>query len=392
MSDGTVESTYRWWVLTCGCLLIAGAVGWAAFHPPILAPQIAADLRLGLTDWAVAWSSMRLGLFLFFLLGGVLADRFGATRCAGLGAVAIGGLLWQRGYVSRLSGLQVNLFASGAALALTLVAAPAAVRRWFPPRELGMALSTIFAALSFGLGTGMWLTPKLLPLCGDWRQVSRLLGALTVGVAALWLLSVRGAAKGRYCRSLQEEIGGLARLFQRRENALLALAAALWEGADNSVVAYLPLYLAGRKALAPAAVGRCLIVLCWSYVPGSLAIPRMAARFGRRSVFVLAAVAWACALLWLERASGTWGIVFTLSLAGFANAASTLIYVNALEGNDVSRGAVVLAAMSMAVYLGSLVSPLIGMAMAEDVQPVAGFAYWSLCSLAAALVFGAARA
>lgn len=178
-----------------------------AYPLPIpLVPSISADLGVGISDLQLAIGGYPLGLGAALLAGGVLSDRFGATRVwiASTLAFALSSLgAGLSGSAGELIGWRVAAGVAGAAmLACSLSMVPTSI----PPHHRARVMAWWGAAIGAGLSVGPLLAASSVEL-GRWRPaflivaviglVAAVGGALTLPLArpAAANAAANGAAK-----------------------------------------------------------------------------------------------------------------------------------------------------------------------------------------------------
>lgn len=387
MNDSKRNAT-RWLVLANSALIFVVAVGYGQMHAATEANDILAELQLSLADWGALWSAISFGALVTSVVGGVLGDRFGARRVICAGLLVMGGALVLRGTATDFAQLYLWMFLFGVALALPFTNVPKALGLWFPQEELGLANGVVQAGYGLGGGVALVLTPVLLAQLGSWREVSHLLGALTLGIAAIWFFTVpeRTASAGKQPSVALEE--ALTRIAKVRDLWIVALCNLLMMGTFLGIMGYLPTYLQNERALSPAAAGFVGSLVLWSYIGGALLLPALSDRVGLRRIVVGPAIGVAGICILLAAYLTGAPLWIAAILWGVTAGAAPLAFVIPLEmkGIDPAMAGAAIGIVVTAGYLGGWLSPIIGMELAES-RPLAGFIFWSGCYLAAACLF-----
>ena len=166
---------------------VGGGLGWSVV-PPLLGP-ISKDLRLDAVTSGIAWGAAPLGIALCAPLGGLLVDRYGPRRVAGLGmllgALACGARATATGPISfslamLVFGAHVGLVAPSLPKALAGHVALAKVAR---ANGLALLAYTFSTAIVVAVGG-----PALLALFGDWRTVMCVAALAMCAAAVIWLV------------------------------------------------------------------------------------------------------------------------------------------------------------------------------------------------------------
>ena len=184
---------HRWKVLAVGVAANA-AFSAAAAGLPATAVFMRSGYRLDNDQLGLALGLMGLGVALFELPWGMLADRWGdrPVLLAGLGATAVA-LAWMSLYAAPAGGAAPALWLLALGLLLVGImggsvngASGRAVMAWFDEGERGLAMSIRQTAVPLGGGLGALVLPSLASRVG-FGVVFGLLGGLCAGAALLTL-------------------------------------------------------------------------------------------------------------------------------------------------------------------------------------------------------------
>ncbi len=195
-----VRPAHRWKVLTVGVAANA-AFSAAAAGLPATAVFMRTGYRLDNDQLGLALGLMGLGVALFELPWGMLADRWGdrPVLLAGLGATA-SALAWMSLYAAPAANGAPALWLLALGLLLVGVmggsvngASGRAVMAWFDEGERGLAMSIRQTAVPLGGGLGALTLPWLASRVG-FGAVFGLLGGLCAGAALLTLRWLREPA------------------------------------------------------------------------------------------------------------------------------------------------------------------------------------------------------
>ena len=381
------HSAKRWLVLANSALVFVVAVGYGQMHVTTEANDILAELQLSVDEWGWLWSAISFGALVTSILGGVWGDRFGVRRVISVGLVVMGGTLVLRGTAMDFAQLYLWMFLFGVALALPFTNVPKALGLWFPQKELGLANGVVQAGYGLGGGLALVLTPVLLAQLGGWREVSYLMGVVTLAIALIWFCTVpKRATSAETQPSLG--MGALSRIFKVKDLWIVALCNLLMMGTFLGIMGYLPTYLQNEREMSPTAAGFVGSLVLWSYIGGALLLPALSDRVGLRRIVVgpAIAVAGVCILLAAQLTGPLLWV--TAVLWGVTAGAAPLAFVIPLEmkGIGAAMAGSAIGIVVTAGYAGGWLSPIIGMGLAES-QPLAGFIFWSGCYLVAACLF-----
>ncbi|WP_063583319.1 MFS transporter [Achromobacter ruhlandii] len=188
-----VRPTHRWKVLAVGVAANA-AFSAAAAGLPATAVFLRADYQLDNDALGLALGVLGLGVALFELPWGLLADRWGdrPVLLGGLGATAAA-LAWMSLFAAPAHGVAPALWLLALGLLLVGVmggsvngASGRAVMAWFDEGERGLAMSIRQTAVPLGGGLGALVLPWLASRAG-FGAVFGLLAGLCAGAALLTL-------------------------------------------------------------------------------------------------------------------------------------------------------------------------------------------------------------
>ena len=386
---GTERVSYRWWVLVNTFLIFTVAFGMGWTYIVMLVSPILQDLGLNIADWGTLWSAVSFGTVLFALIGGALGDRFGIRPTVGLGVIFMGGFLTLRGTASSFATLYAWMFLFGIALAVTFTNVPKALGMWFPPEEFGLANGVTQAGYGAGAGLATVLTPLVLDSLGGWRNLTYLLGILTMGLGLLWLCTVRDRPAAVLEAENRMEVGkALRQVLRVKDVWIVAGCYFLFLGGYIGLIGYAPTYFVTVQGMTAPAAGAVLSIVMWAYVAGTFILPTLSDRVGLRKAFYFPGMLGTGVLIFLAAYALGVSLWLVAALWGFMAGAAAIAFVVPLEMEGVGP-MLAGSALGIAVtagYLGGFVAPLICMSLVS-VTPIAGFAFGGGCYVLSALLF-----
>jgi len=385
----TERASYRWWVLINTFLIFAVAFGMGWTYIVMLVPPILQELGLNIADWGTLWSAISFGTVLFAIIGGVLGDRFGIRLTVGLGVFCMGGFLVLRGTASSFAMLYAWMFLFGIALALTFANVPKALGMWFPPAEFGLANGVTQAGYGAGAGLATILTPLVVNLLGGWRNLTYLLGILTMGLGLLWICTVRDRAVS--VSDVEARLGAreaLKRVLMVKDVWVIACCYFLFLGGYIGLIGYAPTYFVSVQGMSAPAAGVVISIVMWAYVVGTSILPTLSDRVGLRKVFYFSGMLMTGILIFLAAYALGISLWIVAALWGFMGGVAALAFVVPLEMKEVgpTLAGSALGVAATAGYLGGFIAPPICMGLAS-VTPSAGFAFGGGCYALSALLF-----
>ena len=381
----------RWLVLGNAVAMNFLATGMAWTYIVVLVAPLIEDLHVGLRDWGTLWSAVSLGALLGSLPAGALGDRFGVRWVVGLGALALAAALALRALSGGFAAMAVAMALFGVTLAVVATNLPKAIGLWFPRGELGLANGIALGGNGAGQGLATFAAPLLLAHVGGWRGLTLGIACAVVALALVWSASVRDPARAPEVAPAAPPasiFAGLAAVLRVRDVWLLAASYLFFLAGYIGVVGYLPTYLVAEQGLAPAEAGAMLTVVLAAYVVGSLVLPTLSDRLGRRRWVYISGVLVAGAMIFASAVFVGAPLVAVMIVWGVSAGSIALAFVVPLElasvGPALAGSAV--GATLMAGYLGGFVSPMIGLALAER-RPILAFVFWAACYAASAFCF-----
>jgi NNP family nitrate/nitrite transporter-like MFS transporter len=377
----------RWWVLANVVLVNVVVTGIAWNYVIMFVPEVTADLGLELTTWGALWSAIPLGVLLFSLPAGALGDRFGVRIALSAGLVVAAASLALRANAGGVVTMFCSMAGFGVGLGLLLASFPKAIAQVFPPSELGMANGFAQAGIGVGLGSATLLAPWLAEPLGGWRGLSLGLAGASLAMAGVWFASFRDSGASEPAAAGSGPAASLGEVLRVRQVRLVALCYALYMGGYLGAIGYLPTYLTTTRGLAPEAAGALMSLGPWAFTLGSMLLPTLSDRIGRRRVVYLPGML--IGGLALFAASLTTGATFGFAIAalGLATGVVGLLFVIPVESEGVgeARAASAVGVITAAGFLGGFLSPIVGMTFV-GLDATLGFGFWALCFVASALL------
>lgn len=393
MSEEKVS--YRWWVLTNSFLVFVVAFGMGWTYIVMVVAQVLADLDLTLASWGSLWAAVSFGTMLSAILGGALGDRYGIQRIVGLGVVLMGTTLVFRATASGFTSMYTWMFLFGVALALTFPNVPKALGMWFPPEEFGLANGVTQAGYGLGAALATVLTPLVLEPLGGWRNLTYLLGFLSIGLGVLWFLTVRDRSLAEPTAQGQDEaapsrgaVEAILHVLKVRDVWIVAGCYMLFLGGYIGIIGYAPTYFVSEQGMTPAAAGFVTSLIMWAFVVGSLILPALSDKVGLRKVFYFPGMLAAGTCMFLAAFALGPSLWMVAIVWGITGGVASIAFVVPLEMDGVGpvlAGSAVGVALT-AGYLGGVISPMIGMGLVGS-NPVFGFAFWGGCFALSACLF-----
>lgn len=385
--------THRWKVLAVG---VAANVAFsaAAAGLPATAVFLRADYRLDNDALGLALGVLGLGVALFELPWGLLADRWGdrPVLLAGLGATAAA-LAWMSLCAAPAHGVAPALWLLALGLLLVGVmggsvngASGRAVMAWFDEGERGLAMSIRQTAVPLGGGLGALVLPWLASRAG-FGAVFGLLAGLCAGAALLALGWLREPDRAR--RVAATGAGGNARTASSLSAGHKLAAtppssplrdARVWRAAvaigllccpQFAVLTFATVFLHDFSGAGIATLTAVMVAVQLGAMVARIASGRWTDRHGNRRAYLRGCV-WLGCLLFVALAAAAWvqgaapghraallAVPVLLAAAGIcASAWHGVAYTELATLAGAARAGTALGLANTCVYLGLFLTPL----------------------------------
>jgi NNP family nitrate/nitrite transporter-like MFS transporter len=357
----------------------------------VLFKEISADLGLSLVEVGVVWGTPPLAALFIVLLGGLLADRYGARRTISIACLLAGLTGALRGFSGDFVSLTLTTFLFG----LSVWVIPASVFKttatWFSGRQLVLANGVVSAGMGFGFTVGAMISATVLsPLLGGWRNVLFLLGGISIIVGLLWLFLVReparlGSAGSGGSVPLRQ---AMSRVFPIKAVWLLGLTLLGYVGCTQGVAGYLPTYLRDIGWTVASADGT-LAAFNGISTLGAIPLALLSERLGLRKVVlfpVLLITIVGVALLPVVGDAVVWVLMIVVGFARDGFMAICLTMSTEAKGIGVVYAGTAVGLMQTIFNLGSFIAPPLGNSLA-DANPGFSFFLWAAFGLLALVAF-----
>lgn len=264
---------------------------------PILG-EIKVDLQLTYAEAGLLFSFPIIMLAALAIPGGMLADKLGIRKAAGLGALIMGVGAFLRGASTDFLTLLAFTGIYGVGWGMGVTNLPKLVSGWFPAEFSGTATGIY----STGINTGATLTlamtlPVVYPLVGSWRGTLYFWGVLALIAAALWWILVRDPPTSDPTRHENlAHVVGVGRLWAKvwrdRNIWVVAVMLFLHNIAFYTLMGWFPTFLVLKGAT--AAIGAVITsIIMLVAIPTSMLFPTASDRLRLRKPFY-----WAAALIY----------------------------------------------------------------------------------------------
>ena len=358
------------WLITIGHAL----THWypATFY--LLLPIIGNELGLSFSQIGLIMSCQFVASAVANVPGGVLVDTVGRK-----GLLMAVSLFWV-GFPYLLMGFAHSYLLLLACVTLVGIgnslwhptAIPTLARR-FPERK-GFVLSLHGMGGNAGDAIAPLVVGALLAVF-TWREVvmMNVVPGLVMSALILALLGTLQLTAGKKTaqtqekgQSLAEYLKGLRELTRNRTLLLLSTSGAFRSMTQNSLLTFLPLYLARELGYSAAVVGMTMFALQAAGLAASPVAGHLSDRLGRRSVLMGTMAMTAAVLVFMAFAGQSSAFVFFVAVLGFfLYAIRPVIQAWTLEATPKKMGGSSIGILFGAQALGSSIAPLIGGLIAD---------------------------
>jgi cyanate permease len=355
------NSRMPWLILGNICLM--AFTTWApTFCVPPMEHILKEELLLTHAQTSLLFTGPALMLAAVGLLGGSLADRIGAKKAIGMGAIimVIGSTL--RGTATSASSLLGFTFIYGAGLGLSFPNLPKMVSGWVSHEKTGMALGMYSAAMFAGEAVAVAITISLIfPITGSFQGVFLIWSVPLIAATILWWAVVKEPPRLSIEGELESRAGiPLRQVLRNRNLWLLASLFLMLCFFYNIWVGWSPALLM-LKGATPDLAGIITSITLWVGIPGALFIPRLSYRVGLRKPFLSAGMIALAISAWVAIKASvplSWPLMVVSGLA--LNSMIPIIFAIPLElipsGSVGTASGLVISVGN----IGAVIGPLVG--------------------------------
>jgi cyanate permease len=219
---------------------------------------------------------------------GILSDRIGVRKAAGIGAtlIAMGSIL--RGTATTPSNLLVFTFIYGIGLGWSWPNLPKLIGAWVPKEKAGIVTGIYSSGIYIGPALALALTmPLVFPITNTFQGTFFIWSIPPVIAAVLWWILVREPPNNK--GASEPATGGnilLRQLIRNRNIWLLSFFLMLYAFFYYTWTGWAPTLLM-LKGATPELAGLISSITLWVSIPGVFLIPRLSYKLGLRKPFLL---------------------------------------------------------------------------------------------------------
>lgn len=350
------NSATAWVSLGCAALLGFFMWGLATALSPVLL-LIKEDLFLNFSQTGLLFSFPILMLALLAIPGGIIADKLGVKKAAGVGAVVMGVGALMRGASTDFSTLLIFSTIYGVGWGLAAPNLSKVVNGWFPGKYSGTATGIYTVGITLGVAVTLSTTlPLILPSMGGWRGALYFWGILALVAAAFWWILAKNPPSAE---TSAHKILPTQSVWKNRAIWVVAVMLFFQNIVFYAVIGWFPAFMIskGTDATAGALITSMII---WIGIPATLVLPVLSDRFRKRKPFYWVAGLACAGLCYLMVFTNWWQDWFLALVLGVAlQSAWVICFVIPLDLPKGRSVGLVSGIVLSVGYLGGLVGPYV---------------------------------
>jgi CP family cyanate transporter-like MFS transporter len=345
----------------------AGLLAFAMITPMFAIPPMEhilnEELQLTHAETGLLFTVPIIMLAALAIPAGLVADRIGVRKAAGIGVILIvvGALL--RSTATSASALLAFTFIYGVGFGWVFPNLPKLVSTHVPRERVGFATGIYLAGLPIGAALALALTmPLVFPLMNSYQGVFFFWSIPAIVAAALWWILVKEPSRTDRRDTVVSEINRitLQRILKRRELWVLSSSLLLHSFFVYSWAGWSPALMM-LKGATPELAGVIASTTLWAAAPAFILMPRLAGRLGLRKPFiwvpsvVTAIVAGAAINAPLQMG---WLLMILAGISDGAKLTTTMtVVVETTPKEEVGLASGLVLSIG---YVGGIIGPLVG--------------------------------
>jgi len=348
-----------------GILFAGWLLGFSMFSPMFCVSPITHILKeqllLNHTQIGLLFSAPILMIVAFAIPAGIISDKIGVRKAAGIGVIilAIGALL--RGIAGSAYSLLAFTFIYGAGFGWCYPNLTKLASDYIPKQKAGMAMGIISTGILGGCGVALAITtPIILPLVNTYQGVFSIWGIAPVAAAIVWWIVVKKPQGSVQLETFKERRVSFRGLMRYRQIWILTVIFILHNIFFYTWSGWAPTLLMQKQAT-PEMAGLLTSLTIWAGIPAGLFMPRLSYKLGLRKPFLwipaiaLTGAAFSAQAISLEM---SWAITVVIGIAIMAQFPTILaLPVEMVSKEEVGAASGLLISIG---YIGGVIGPLIG--------------------------------
>jgi CP family cyanate transporter-like MFS transporter len=321
------------------------------------------ELQLTHAQTSLLFTAPMIMIVALAIPAGLIADRIGVRKAAGIGAIliAVGTVL--RGTADSASALLAFTFIYGVGLGWSFPNLPKLVSTCVPREKVGFATGIYSAGIPIGAALAMAITmPLVFPISNGYQGVFFFWSIPPIIAAILWWILIKEPS-GKDSQDIAVSKVNwitLGRILRDRNLWILSITLLLHIFFIYSWAGWSPALMM-LKGATPELAGVITSTMLWAGIPAFILMPRLADRLGLRKPFIwapsvaTALVAFAAINVPLQM---SWPLMILVGIsdgAKFTAVMSVIVETTSEEEVGLASGLV----LSIG-YVGGIIGPLVG--------------------------------
>ena len=345
---------------------IASLMALAIWAPTLCVPPmehiLKEELLLTHTQTSLLYTIPTLMLIVLGIPGGLLADRIGVKKAAGIGIIiiAVGTIL--RGTATSASSLVAFTFIYGVGVGLSFPSLPKLISGWVSPEKIGIATGIYSSVMFTGNALAMATTmPLIFPITNTFQGVFFIWSIPPIVAAISWWILVR---EPPHDNIPDEPVSrgniSFRQILQNKNLWLVAILFLLFLFFWDGWIAWAPALMMLKGATGNMA-GLIVSICIWVGIPTTLFIPRFSHKLGLRKPFLwipaitLALAAWGAMYVSIPL---SWSFMVLLGVA--LNAFVPIILALPIEMVSKEEVGAATGLVLSVGNIGAFIGPLVG--------------------------------
>jgi len=355
------SSRIPWVILVIACLL-AFAMRAPMYCVPPMEHILKEELLLTHAQTSLLFTAPILIIVAIAIPAGLIADRIGVRKAAGIGAIilAVGAVL--RSTATSSSSLLAFTFSYGVGLGWLFPNLPKLVSTWVPREKAGIATGIYSIGIFIGSALALAITmPLVFPITNTFQGVFFVWSIPPIAAAISWWTLVREPTPNSiHSEPVSRGNISLRRVLRNKSLWLVSILLLLNNFFFFTWIGWAPALMM-LKGATPDLAGLITSITMWAGIPTVLLMPRLSYKLGLRKPF-----------LWLPSivlALASWGAIHVvlpmswllMALAGIANN-TRFVTIMALPVEMMPKEEVGMASgLIVSIgFIGGIIGPLIG--------------------------------
>ncbi|MFC1847474.1 CynX/NimT family MFS transporter [Chloroflexota bacterium] len=349
-----------------GILVSAFLLGFAMLIPMVSIPPmehiLKEELLLTHTQTGLLYTTPLIMLVALAIPGGLLADRMGIRRAAGIGAIVMVTGCLLRGIATDFPSLLAYTFIYGMGFGLVFPNLPKLVSTWIPREKAGIATGIFTTGMVLGNAVPLAFTMSVIFPITTTFQGTLFIWAIPGVIATIvwWILVKDPPRSSTPNESVTQSTVPLRQILQNKNLWLVAIVLMLNNVFFYTWIGWTPALMM-QKGATPDLASFIISVSQWIAIPSVFFAPRLSYKIGKRKPFiwipsfVLALISLAAIYMTVPV---SWGI---MTLVGIFHS-TRFVTIMALPVEIMPKEAVGRATGLMLCigYAGGIIGPLIG--------------------------------